>query len=165
MKQYLPILRRAAIILVLCLLLLLIDSIWAGKGLAELRQHEDIPGQILYQSRQSIRDIDRQPWQVILFKRVIGEQVSNIELRLVGFPGQVTFNHPKNLILRPRNGPAFQANDTFPDAPMPSVGQYDLTDILDDIPSDEPLILELPTEENTLIKIPVSVILEWQFIS
>lgn len=153
----------------LCLifgLIFCVSTIFVPSGLAEVRQHEFVPGEMIYQSRQSMRDIDLRPWQVVLFKKVRGEAVSNIELRLVGFPDQIEFNHPDVLVIHTRTGQDFQAVDQFAEnAPTPNVGQYDVTDILEQLPTDEPIVLELPTKQNVILKIPVSVVLEWKLIA
>ncbi|NJN71540.1 MAG: DUF3122 domain-containing protein [Limnothrix sp. RL_2_0] len=153
----------------LCLIFSLIfcvNTIFVPPSFAEVRQHEFVPGEMIYQSRQSMRDIDRRPWQVVLFKKVRGEAVSNIELRLVGFPDQIEFNHPDALLIHTRTGQDFQAVDQFAEnAPTPNVGQYDVTDILEQLPTDEPIVLELPTKQNVILKIPVSVVLEWKLIA
>ncbi|MGB2924268.1 MAG: DUF3122 domain-containing protein [Limnothrix sp.] len=143
-----------------------LNTIWIQPSLADLRQHEFVPGEMIYQSRQSLRDIDRHPWQIVVFKKVAGERVSNVQLRLVGFPDQVEFKHPADLIVRTRTGQDFQVSDQFAEqAPAPNVGQYDVTEILPLLPTDEPIILELPTKQAVTLKIPVSVILEWQAIA
>lgn len=142
------------------------STLFVAPSFADVRQHEFVPGEIIYQSRQSMRDIDRRPWQVVLFKKVRGEVVSNIELRLVGFPDQIEFNHPDALLIHTRTGQDFQAVDQFAEnAPTPNVGQYDLTDILEQLPTDEPIVLDLPTQQGVVLKIPVSVILEWKLIA
>lgn len=147
-------------------LLFCLNAIFAPSSFADVRQHEFVPGEITYQSRQSMRDIDQRPWQVVLFKKVRGEVVSSIELRLVGFPEHIEFNHPDALVIHTRTGQDFQAVDQFAEnAPTPNVGQYDLTDILERLPMDEPIVLELPTQQGVVLKIPVSVILEWKLIA
>jgi hypothetical protein len=150
----------------LIMLLLCGGCLWTESSEAEVLNHEFAPGQITYQSRQSLRDIDRHAWQVVLFKEVTDQEVSHVELRLVGFPGQIVFHHPDPLILRTKTQQDFQAIDQFPDqAPAANVGQYDLTDILPQLPSDEPLVLEIPTKQATILKIPAPVVLEWKLIA
>ncbi|HEY9865617.1 MAG TPA: DUF3122 domain-containing protein, partial [Candidatus Obscuribacterales bacterium] len=61
---------------------------------ATIRQQQEAPGQMLYQSRHSLRDETGTAWQVVLFKRVKNNQIDTINLRLVGFPNQAVFLHP-----------------------------------------------------------------------
>ncbi|AFY36816.1 hypothetical protein Lepto7376_0378 [[Leptolyngbya] sp. PCC 7376] len=165
-KKALRILRRFVIILGLSLLLLLGDSFWAPLSNAEIRQYHNGTGEMLDQSRRSMRDIDRRSWQVVVFQDVQDGVIGHTELRLVGFPGQIEFQHPQPLVIRTRTGQDFQAHDEFEDgAPMASVGQFDVTEIVSQLPEDEPVILELPTIPRSILKIPTSFVLEWQLIS
>jgi Protein of unknown function (DUF3122) len=163
-------LRTVCICMSLMILLLCGGVLGAESSVAAILHHEFAPGQMIYQSRQSMRDIDRHAWQVVLFKEVTQESadhnVNHVELRLVGFPGVIVFHHPEPLIIRTKTQQDFQAMDQFADqAPAANVGQYDLTDILPQLPLDEPLVLEIPTAQATVLKIPVSVVLEWKLIA
>ena len=78
---------------------------------ATIGQQQEAPGQMLYQSRHSLRDETGTAWQVVLFKRVKNDQIDTINLRLVGFPNQAAFLHPKGLEIMTRQGRLFQAED------------------------------------------------------
>ncbi len=134
---------------------------------AIIRQQEEAPGQILSQSRHSLRDSSGESWQVILFKRVKDGKVTNLNLRLVGFPNNVAFSHPRALSITTRQGSVFEAPDQFAEkSPAPNVGQYDLKEILPKLTANQSLKLRLPLEkEQTLyLDIPFPVVLEWQEI-
>ena len=66
---------------------------------AAIRQLEEAPGQIVYQSRQALKDQQGNTWQAIAFKRVLPSGKSSFELRLVGFPGVVTIDRSQPLNL------------------------------------------------------------------
>lgn len=60
---------------------------------ATVRQLEEAPGQVVYQSRQTLKDQHGNSWQSIAFKRIRPNAESSFELRLVGFPGVVEIAH------------------------------------------------------------------------
>ncbi|OKH18133.1 hypothetical protein NIES208_07180 [[Limnothrix rosea] IAM M-220] len=160
------ILKRLLLILGLSLLLLLSDGIWTPLSRADIRQYHNGNGDMLDQARHSLRDIDRRPWQVVVFRDVKNGVAGHLELRLVGFPTQIDFQHPQPLLIQTRSGQDFQAPDEFGDnGPAANVGQYDITEILPRLPQDEPLVLELPTVQRATLKVPASVISEWRLIS
>ncbi|EKQ69551.1 Protein of unknown function (DUF3122) [Leptolyngbyaceae cyanobacterium JSC-12] len=67
---------------------------------ATIRQLEEAPGQIVYQSRQTLKDQQGNSWQAIAFKRVRPDGTANIYLRLIGFPdvAEVDRTRPLKLI-------------------------------------------------------------------
>ena len=150
------------------LLLLSVNFSYPQPANAAIRQQEEIPGQILYQSRHSLRDENGNTWQAILFKRVKDGQVKQIDLRLVVFPSAAAFAHPKALIITTREGKVFQAEDQFAEkSPAPNVGQYDFQEILPQLPANQPIQLTLPLEKASLLSlfVPTPVVLEWQVIA
>ncbi|ANV84856.1 hypothetical protein AWQ21_10985 [Picosynechococcus sp. PCC 7003] len=159
-------LKKGLILLSLSLFLLVGSGIWAEPSLASIRQQEEAPGQILYQSRQSIQDNHGQTWQVVLFKRVKAGRVETVDLRLVAYPGQATFIHPGSLSLSVPNQAPLTAPDQFAtEAPAPNVGQFDLKDILPQLPTDQKVQLSLPLKEQLTIEIPPEVLLEWRLMA
>jgi hypothetical protein len=156
--------------LVLSLLLSLIFLFSVSLGHPQpagaiISQQEEAPGQILSQSRHTLRDSSGESWQVILFKRVKDNRVQQVDLRLVGFPETATFIHPQPLTLTTTQGKTFQASDRFAQkTPAPNVGEYDLKDILLELPTDQgiQLSLLLESERPTYLTIPLPVVLEWQ---
>ena len=157
---------RLFVIIGLSLLLVLGSGFWAPLSQADIRQYHNGDGQMLDQSRRSMRDLDRRPWQVVVFQERWGDEIGHTELRLVGFPGQITFQHPEPLVIRTRTGQDFLAADEFGEQPpAPSVGQFDVTAILPQLPLEELLILELPTSPQTTLKIPAALVEEWRLVS
>ena len=157
--------KRILIIISLSLLLLCSSFAWVPPSYANIRQQEEKPGQILYQSRQSIRDNQGQTWQVILFKRVKDGEVKQVDLRLSGYPEQATFLHPANLEITRGDHPTLLALDQFAtEAPDPNIGQFDLSEILSELPTDQSVELNLPLDNPVTIEIPMAVLLEWQLI-
>lgn len=77
-----------------------------------IRQQHETPEQILSQSRHTLRDDRGNSWQVVLFKRLKNGEIKEIDLRLVGFPGTLAFNHPQDLKII-GSEKVFQASDRF----------------------------------------------------
>ena len=91
-----------------------------------------------------------------------------MDLRLVAFPGAVELAHPQALKITSRVGKVFLAADIFAaESPAPNVGEYDLKEILLNLPANQSATLTLPLEkEQTLsLSLPAPVILEWQTIA
>ncbi|MEC4895008.1 MAG: DUF3122 domain-containing protein [Oscillatoria sp. PMC 1051.18] len=150
-------------------LMLLLGWSWASSepAWAAIRQQEEAPGQMLYQSRHTLRDDRGQAWQLVLFKRVKNGTVAEVSLRLVGFPGVAEFAHPQNLTLRTSDGKSFLGGDRFAEAsPAANVGEYDLQEILPQLAQTQSIKLILPLKPTShQINIPFPVLLEWQEIA
>ncbi len=141
-----------------------INLSFAQPAEAVIKQQQETPEQILYQSRHTLRDNTGGSWQVILFKRVKSGEVGEISLRLVGFPGEVEFTHVKPLKIKDADN-ILQADDAFAtESPAPNVGQYDIKPILPQLSNHRLIELQLPLEKERKIQVPPAIILEWQSI-
>lgn len=140
---------------------------------AAIRQLEEAPGQIVYQSQQTLKDQHGNTWQAIAFKRIRADGQTSFDLRLVGFPGVVEIDHSRPLTLTNSLGKALTAADasgslfTEVTKPEPNVGQYDLEPLLPQIQAEIPLKLSLPTMKDGAIhlSVPPSLIQEWQTVA
>jgi hypothetical protein len=140
---------------------------------AAIRQLEEKPGQIVYQSRQNLKDEHGNTWQAIAFKRIRPDGQTSFDLRLVGFPGVVEIDRTQPITLTNSLGKALTANDDssdlFTDAAQPAsnVGQYNLQPLLSELQTEIPLILSLPTmaREPTILSVSPSVVQEWQSVA
>jgi len=140
---------------------------------AAIRQIEEAPGQMVYQSRQTLKDQHGNSWQAIAFKRVSLNDKTSFELRLVGFPGVVEIDRSKPLLLTNSMGEVLTADDNssliFTDlsAPESNVGEYDLQPLLAQLQPEVPLSLTLPTvdSEDIQLSVPPSFVQEWQTLS
>ena len=175
MRRYLrQIFSRVILLSVLALL------IFSGGGIlkvspaaAAIRRLEETPGQIVYQSRQTVRDQNGNSWQTIAFKRVRSDGDASLYLRLVGFPGTAEIDRSRPLTLTNSLGQSLTAPDAssqiFTDAtsPEPNVGQYDLQPALSQLQSEIPLRLTLPTTDTASVILPISptLIEEWQTLA
>ena len=151
--------------LLIAIAILTINFSFPQPAIATIQQQQEAPGQLLYSSRHKLRDRQRNTWQVILFKRVKNNQTQEIDLRLVGFPQQFEFAHPGNLTIVVNNKQSFSASDRFIEqSPSPNVGEFDIQEIIANLPLYQSVQLVLPLTAETPVEIllPSPVILEWQ---
>ena len=153
----------------ICVLLIVCSPL---PAFAAVTQVEEYPGQMLYQSRQKLRDQAGNYWQAIAFKRIHPEGSAIVSLRLVGFPSGVEFDHAQPLTLTTSMGQTLTAKDISreisQDTPTPpNVAEYDIKSILPQLQAEIPLHLTLPMVTGSPIKlqIPSTAIQEWQAIS
>lgn len=148
-----------AVICCLSLQFLVSSPAWAS-----IHRYRETENQVMYRSKQSLRDRQDLSWQVVLFKRIKFGQVNEIHLRLVGFPGLTEFAHREPLRLTTSTGTTWQAEDVV-DLSLPkNVGEYDIFKILQQIEKDIPLELSLPLVENKTVELPVPpyIVKEWR---
>lgn len=156
--------------ILLTLILTGVENLAVSSASATIRQLEEAPGQLVYQSRQTLRDQHGKSWQAIAFKRIRPDGSTFFYLRLVGFPGIAEIDRSQPLELTDSLGNTLTANDAsqqiFTDAavPEPNVGQYDLAPIISELPAAIPLKLTLPTTQDKPIELLVSpdLVQEWQ---
>jgi Protein of unknown function (DUF3122) len=140
---------------------------------AAIRQLEEAPGQMVYQSRQTLKDRHGNNWKAIAFKRIRANDKTNFYLRLVGFPGVTKIDRSQPLTLTNSLGKTLTATEASGDiftesaSPEPSVGQYDLQPLLPQLQVEIPLKLSLPTigGESISLSVPPSFVEEWQTVS
>lgn len=142
-------------------------------AIAAIRQLEETPGQIVYQSRQRLKDEQGQFWQAIAFKRILATGEESLFLRLVGFPGTVDIDRTLPLRFTNSLGATITALDassqifTDSSSPEPQVGQYDLQPVIDQLRAELPWQLTLPTLDQSPVQlqIPPMLIAEWQCLA
>lgn len=139
---------------------------------AMITQQEESTNQMLYQSRQTLKDRNGMNWQAIAFKRIRPNGAVTLNLRLVGFPGEVELEHPHPLAIATSMGQTFTAVDVSQeidtDTPAsPNIGQYDLQPILPQLSDVVPVRLSLPTTDGSVVALDVSpeAIQEWQTVA
>lgn len=166
--------RRRANGLRKLLLLVLTTMLWLSSlpvpsTAASILYTADTTGAIVVQSRRTIRDQVGHSWQVIAFKRMWPHHVEPIYLRLVGFPGQVELAHPSSIQLVDAGLRTWTLADRTAQistamASFPTVGQYELQDVLSELPIDQRLDLQLQTLEPASInlRLPTGLIKEWK---
>lgn len=162
---------RLAFLGVLVLTLFLgLEILPTPHAVAAIRQLEEAPGQMVYQSRKSLKDQLGNTWQAIAFKRIRSNGKMTIELRLVAFPGVVEIDHTKPLLFTNSLGKTLTVPDvsgnifTEGTVPEPNVGQYDIEPLLPQLQAEIPLKLTLPTLHGDAINLSVSpsFVQDWQ---
>jgi hypothetical protein len=153
---------------ILLLLVLMGIGIFTGQpALAVITETESYPGELLCRSEQTLIDEKGNSWQLALFKQVYPEQTASLNLRVSGLSSSIRILHPQPLKLATAKGKVFEATDIFLEqAPLPSIGQYDLKKIFEQI-SNEELVLELPVagESRLHLQVPSSVVKEWREVA
>jgi len=142
-------------------------------ALAAIRQLEEAPGQMVYQSRQNLKDQHGNTWQAIAFKRISPDNKVSVYLRLVGFPGVAEIDPAQPISLTNSLGKTLTAGYDSgnilidPAAPKTNIGQYDLEPILPQLQTTIPLTLTLPTIQGEAISlsIPSTLIEKWKSIA
>ncbi|MEH1804368.1 DUF3122 domain-containing protein [Nostoc sp.] len=142
------------------------------SAFASVTQIEEYPGQMLYQSRQTLRDQDGNSWQAIAFKRIHPEGSAIVSLRLIGFYGGAKLDRTQPLTLTTSLGQTLTAKDISSeisqDTPTPTnVGEYDIKLALPQLQAEIPLQLTLPTidGESVSLSVPSAAIQEWQTLT
>ena len=96
--------------------------------MAAIRQLEEAPGQMVYQSRQTLKDQHGNNWQAIAFKRIRADGETNFYLRLVDFPGVAKIDRSQPLTLTNSLGRTLTATEASSDiftesaTPEPNIG-------------------------------------------
>ncbi|GAB4282208.1 MAG: hypothetical protein Fur0025_11240 [Oscillatoriaceae cyanobacterium] len=140
---------------------------------AAIRQLEEAPGQIVYQSRQTLKDNRGNGWQVIAFQRIRPDGKTSFSLRLVGFPGVGAIARSQPLTLTNSLGKTLTVPDasanifTNAAAPEPNVAQYDLQPMLGELQPEIPLKLIIPMKDAPAVSLSVSpsLVQEWQTVA
>ena len=140
---------------------------------AVIRQLEEAPGQMVYQSRQTIKDNRGNGWQVIAFQRIRPDGKTSFSLRLVVFPGVGAIDRSQPLTLMNSLGNSLTVPDasanifTNAAAPEPNVAQYDLQPVLRELQPEIPLKLIIPMKDVPAVRLSVSpsLVQEWQTVA
>ena len=151
----------------LILVLGLICLLFVQPAYAVVRESKIPPNILLYKSIQTWRDQAKNPWQLIFFKEIKGDNQPTLNLRLVGFPDLFEFEHPQPLTLKIREDLTLKVPDVFASdkaAFSPNMGQYNFNGIVDKLESNNFWVLELPLKDGDVstIKVPYFILEEWK---
>ncbi|MBF2062902.1 MAG: DUF3122 domain-containing protein [Calothrix sp. C42_A2020_038] len=152
------------ILTILTLLIFLGFGIPSETVIAAATKVEVSPGEVLYRQENKLVDTKGNSWDVILTKRVYSEQKPTIYLRLIGCPGAGELLHPQPMQIISSSGIIWKAKDIFLDeAPAPTIGQYNLMNILSELPTDNlHLVLPLGRKHFVNILVPQNIVQQWQ---
>jgi acyl-CoA synthetase (AMP-forming)/AMP-acid ligase II len=146
-------------------LLLVINGLWVTPAIASIHTYPEAGDRAMVRSLQTLRDEAGHAWQIVLYKRVQNNQVTTLNLRLVGFPNQSKFDHFQPLKIDVGLGEIWTAKDITPDDFGSNVGEYDFQSIMAQLDSSAPLTLQLPlTSGSTKLLVPPFTMREWQHL-
>ncbi|MEO1133624.1 MAG: DUF3122 domain-containing protein [Cyanobacteria bacterium J06639_1] len=135
-------------------------------------QTQEPPDVTLVRSRHAFQDLDRHSWQAIVFKRVRESGSDRLLLRLVGYPDVVAFDRERPLTVKlDPSSPVYAPQDMgrlAADAPeLPNVGQFDITELAQSLPSDRALRIALPLASgaDTILRVPPYLQKEWRKVA
>ncbi len=155
-----------AFVITTLIMFLIIANLTIKPAIATITETDIAPGQIHCRSEQVLKDETGHKWQVMLFTQVKSSQVASLNLRLSGLSSSVSIQSQKPLLIN-ISGNRYEAPNIFlGKSPLPSIGQYDLKNIVQQLPTEE-LLLELPLEngKSTRLQIPQAVVKEWQEVA
>lgn len=147
-------------IALLCLL-----TAYSSPAIASIHTYLEAADQVMWRSLQTLRDRSDQAWQVIFYKRVQAGQVTDLHLRLVGFPGQVELLRlPLSIATGTEVWLASRA-DTAPELPS-NAEEYDWRSIVPRITADIPLELTISARGRKIkLLVPPFVVKEWRQVA
>ncbi len=148
------------------MIVLLFISIVPEKVYAKLDSSQLENGTTITRSLESLRDLDYQTWQVVVYKQ--SDDSLKTVLRVVGYPGRLRIDHPQNLNVQSGRknwkleditlGNLKLAND-----PREAAAEFDLEPLLLDLNNNRPLRLSLSGVFNEL-PIPPYIVSEWRSV-
>tara|TARA_B100000700_G_C14745377_1_gene714984 strand:- start:240 stop:740 length:501 start_codon:yes stop_codon:yes gene_type:complete len=118
----------------------------------------------LKRSLESLRDLDYQTWQLIVYPS--SNSSKSLILRIVGFPGSLRIDHPKDLLVT-SGRKNWHLQDITKKSKFPSVSlndsaaEFDLMPLITALDKNRPLRLMLPGLINEL-PIPPYLVSEWR---
>ena len=123
---------------------------------AAIQQLEEAPGQMVYQTRHTVKDQFGDRWQWIAFKRQLSNGQSTLELRMVALPGVDEIDRTQPLVFSDPFGQILTASFSE-EAPLASnVGQYELRSLLADLSPEIPWKLTVKTLKTPEVKFSIS---------
>lgn len=117
-------------------------------------------------SMESLRDLDSQTWQVVVYKQ--GRPKGSTALRIVGYPGKLRIDHPLSLNVEAGRREwsledITDQNIKLINDPREAAAEFELEPLLLDLTNNRPLRLKLAGVFKEL-PIPPYVVSEWRSI-
>ncbi len=156
--------RKIFCVIISCFLICCCCFLIANKTYADSKVDFNYQGKEIKRSIESLRDIDYQTWQIIVYPS--SKVQKNLILRIVGYPGSLRIDHPTNLIVN-SGRKKWELKDITKKSKAKveilndSVAEFDITPLILDLKKNRPLRLSL----SGLIKdlpIPPYLVGEWR---
>ena len=147
-----------------CFLILFCLFTNANKNYADSKITLDDQKQEIKRSLESLKDLDYQTWQIIVYPSPIDSK--NLILRIVGYPGSLRVDHPTDLIVN-SGRKTWNLKDISKNSKIKveilndSAAEFDLSHLIAELDKNRPLRLSLPGLINDL-PIPPYLVSEWR---
>ena len=148
------------------ILFLIIVLITIQPVIATVTEGEVAPERSYCRSEQVLTDDAGYKWDVMFFTDVDSPEVTSLNLRLSGLSSSVNIESQKPLVIITLSD-RYEATDIFlENPPLASIGQYNLKNILPRLSTND-LSLEIPLDSDStaFLKIPESLVREWQQVA
>ncbi len=131
---------------------------------ANLQINEGEDGIKFARSIESLRDLDYQTWQVVVYYE--DRPAGSVVLRVVGYPGTLRLEHPTSLKVHAgRRDWELEditlSNSKLASDPRQAAAEFELSPLLVELDNNRPLRLMLP-EVFTDLPVPPYVVGEWR---
>ncbi len=138
-----------------------------NKTYADTKVNFNFQGKELKRSLENLRDFDYQTWQLIVYPRATVSD--NLTLRIVGFPGSLSIDHPTNLVVNSGRKKwdlkdITKESKTIVETLNDSAAEFDLSPLIAELDKNRPLRLSLPGLINDL-PIPPYLVREWRILA
>ena len=156
--------RKFFLLIIACFLIALCFFYNPKHTFADSRINENSNEKEIKRSLESLRDLDYQTWQIIVYpsSRVSKDYI----LRIVGFPGSLRVDHPTKLIVN-SGRKKWDLDDITKKSKAQieklndSTAEFDLSPLISELDKNRPLRLSLPGFINDL-PIPPYLVSEWR---
>ena len=155
-------LKKTLVCLLMVVAVLLLSP---SIGSAKLQFNEGENGQSVSRSLESLRDLNYQTWQVVVYpKKNPAREI--FVLRIVGYPGTLRMDHPTALEVHAGLRDWLLKDITLSNPKLANdsreaAAEFDLTPLLIDLSNNRPLRLMLPNVFSDL-PIPPYLVKEWR---
>ena len=138
----------------------------ASNAYAASENTFDLQKKEIKRSLESLRDIDYQTWQIIVYPRL--KVSKGLTLRIVSYPGSLRIDHPTNLIVNSGRKKWYLKDITNTtkakfETVNDSFVEFDLSPLISQLDKNRPLRLSLPGLINDL-PIPPYLVREWRIL-
>ena len=152
-------------LIISCLLICCCFFTSANKSFADSKFTLNDQKKEIKRSLESLKDLDYQTWQIIVYPRT--KDSKNLILRIVGYPGSLRIDHPKNLIVS-SGRKIWDLKDITNNSKIKilndSAAEFDLSTLIAELDKNRPLRLRLPGLINDL-PIPPYLVSEWRSLA
>ena len=147
------------LIFICCCFFTFVDKTYADSEVTVGDHSKEIKRSI-----ESLQDLDYQTWQMIVYPR--SRDSKKLILRIVGYPGSLRIDHPKELMVNSGRKTwnlkdITKSNQNKAETLNDSVAEFDMSPFISQLDKNRPLRFRLPGFINEL-PIPPYLVSEWR---